>query len=915
MDEAAEVPFVGRQNELGVLQQALADAGCGDPRLVLVEGEAGIGKTALMRTFLDRNPGVRHVWVSGDETEVALRFGVVDQLRAAIPSSPRDREVPATSPDSFVIGAELLEMLGSLQDDGPLVVVVDDLHWADQDSSRALLFWLRRLRQDHVLVLCAARPHVSDVLGDSWARLIADNARSRRVRVSGLNAAEVGVLAQRDGEALPAAAAERLRSHTAGNPLYVAGLLAELPAESLRDPTGSLPAPHSYAATVLARTARLSADARELISAAAVLGVRAPLAHAVATSGLRDADSALDEAVAQQLLSAGVRAGIKEVGFAHPLVRAAVYDDLSPTRRRALHLAAARVLAPTAGLAHRVAASDGLDTALADELADSADLELDAGAVKDAAEHLFWSAGLEPDQTRAQTRLLRGVELLMVSGDLAGTQARASSVERLPDSDHKRYALAAIAASVGDLTAARAQFRVLATPEVARDEPILFSRITAGLACVAAVLGAADEAIEHARASLEIAGAPPTSRSVALQALAFGLAESGRIPDGLALLADVSHTARAPGAFEAELLMTRGMLRVWNGENAAAADDLRTVVRWAKLGYPLTSVPIAYTYLGEAEFGAGGWDDAITHAELAASLGHDLEHPWYLAQSHSLAARIYIRTGESEFAAAHADSARAAVRAAPHPIAEAHACVAAASVAAGLGEWDAALVALAPLRGELGDPVSDHPALTSWLLLEAEADLATGRVARAAGALDRLAARPAGTAQAGTEHRRLRARVLQASGDPAAALATLASGIDRADGTFASARLQLDHGRALLRAGARDDARAPLRTARRTAERLNARPLLDECDTALAECGVAEGPAADRPFGGLTNREQVVARLVTRGLTNREIAAELFVSAKTIEYHLGNIFAKLGISTRRELWRMRSAGDPLPARA
>jgi ATP/maltotriose-dependent transcriptional regulator MalT len=898
-----EVPFVGRRRELGVLQQALADAASGIPRLVLVEGDAGIGKTTLVRTFLQRNPDVAHVWASGDETELSLRLGVVDQIRASITSPPPHRSTVTRNPDSFAVGAELLEALGAVPDDQTLIVVVDDLHWADPDSTRALLFWLRRLGQDCVLVVCTARPHVTDTLGESWSRLLADTGRSRRTRMSGLSAAEVATLADHGGDSLPAAAAERLRSHTAGNPLYVAGLLAELPRASLCDSSTSLPAPHSYAATVLSRTAALSPAAQDLVAPAAVLGVRSPLPTALATAGTPDGSAVLDEAVTHQLLITKPRGAGREVSFRHPLVRAAVYDDLSPARRRALHLAAARVLPAASALAHRVAATDGLDEHLAAELADTADADLARGNAKDAAEHLFWSADLEPDPEHRQGRLLRGEELLLISGDVPGAQSHAGEIEALPDSDLKRYVLAALAAGLGDLAGARTQFRELASGTLRSAEPGLYARVTAGLSCVAAVVGDADEAIEQARASLGVPDPPATTSSIALQALAFGLAQYGRISAGLELLAGVSERARAPAPFGAELLLTRGMLRVWNGDSVAAVDDLQAVLRWAKVGHPVTSVVTAYGYLAEAEYHAGEWDEALAHAELASSLGHDLDHTWYLAYVHRIAAQIHIGMGNKEAAAAHADSAFAAVKATPHPVARAHAAIAAATVAAALDEWDGVLAALAPLRDELRPSVADHPALLPWRLLESEAHLAQGRVNRAGSVLDYVAQRPAGTQPVEAEYGRLRAKIRQASG--AESLTLLADALDRAlpDGdAFAVARLQLDLGRAQLAAGRANDARTPLTAARRRIAELSARPLLDECDIALAECGVAADPVARPAFDALTRREEVVARLVTRGMTNREIAAELYVTTKTIEYHVGNIFTKLGITTRRDLW-------------
>ena len=120
---------------------------------------------------------------------------------------------------------------------------------------------------------------------------------------------------------------------------------------------------------------------------------------------------------------------------------------------------------------------------------------------------------------------------------------------------------------------------------------------------------------------------------------------------------------------------------------------------------------------------------------------------------------------------------------------------------------------------------------------------------------------------------------------------------------FDQGRLQLERARVLFRTGGRDAALEQLQAARETAQTLNARPLLAACDETLAATGRDGAPDPPSPLNGLTRREQVVARMVGQGLTNREIAAELYVSSKTIEYHVGNIFAKLGIASRRELWR------------
>ena len=326
------------------------------------------------------------------------------------------------------------------------------------------------------------------------------------------------------------------------------------------------------------------------------------------------------------------------------------------------------------------------------------------------------------------------------------------------------------------------------------------------------------------------------------------------------------------------------------------------------------SPPAAYALLADAEFDLGEWDDAVNHAELAASLGRDLDHVWNLAYAHGIAARLYAFRGRFDFAATHVELARASARAVPSSVGRAHARIAAAAVALAGRDWGAAEDALAPLRDHLDADAHHHPALAGWLCLDAEASLAAGRTEQAGAALDRLAARAAGRPRTDTERLRLTAALHAAQGRSDAAQALLVDCLHRGSPPFACARAGLDLGRLRLAAGQRAAARRPLADARGVLARLEAGSLLAQCDEALADCGIPDAPALEQRLDGLTSREQIVARLVMRGLTNREVAAELFVSAKTIEYHLRNIFAKLGVSTRRELRRAADPDDRFPAR-
>ncbi|MGH3856702.1 MAG: ATP-binding protein [Pseudonocardiaceae bacterium] len=153
LEPARSRPFVGRARETALLSDALRQAREGRPQVVLVQGPAGIGKSALMRTAIARAGDARVLWAGGDETEEGLALGVVDQLVAGIsplPTALAGIRDPGRELDLFTVGAALLELLGELQDGGPVVLAVDDAHWADSASLHALVFCLRRLRADRV---------------------------------------------------------------------------------------------------------------------------------------------------------------------------------------------------------------------------------------------------------------------------------------------------------------------------------------------------------------------------------------------------------------------------------------------------------------------------------------------------------------------------------------------------------------------------------------------------------------------------------------------------------------------------------------------------------------------------------------------------------------------------------------------
>ena len=736
--------FVGRGAELALLDRTLREVQAGRSAIVAVQGEPGIGKTRLLHRFAAEAPDVEVLWASGDEAEMSLDYGIAEQLWAGLPAGLGFGGPPLTAgaaaTGGFAVGAALLDLLGALQQRGTVAIIVDDLQWADLPSARALLFALRRLRQDNILVLLASRPHSLARLGDSWSRLLAE--RARRIRLHGLTPPDLQPLARALlGMELALAARERLCEHTGGNPLYVRALLEELPATALADQSRALPAPHSYSAIVLTRVAQLSHSAQDLLAAASVIGVRSSLPVAAAAAGIGDPVAAFDEACAAGLVTQAVRAGTGAISFSHPLIRAAIYGDLPLGRRRYLHLAAAARLTGPEALFHRVAATHGTDDQLSAELAALADGDIAAGELPKAAQHLLSAARLSPDPAASEERLLRAVELLLVAGE-ASARDHVDAVRSCRDGPHQRFVMAVLTATAGQLGEAVAQLEHLATGPHLHHGSALSGRVAAALAFLSSMQGRGPEAVDWANQALMTAGDDPTTSLTARQVLASALAMADRTVDALTLLAPLSPGRISPGPYEPELVTTRGALKASIGDYAGASQDLEAVVRWARAGAPLRSLPDAYSALSQAEYGLGEWDNAATHAELAVSLARDLGHFWFLAQAHKVAVDVYAARGEWEFATEHVAAARQAARHIDVPGQQAAASVAEAALAWAQGNWQGVLGALAPLRQENLAALTRNFDPFTWRLQQTEALLGVGLPDQAAQVLDEVEAAP-----------------------------------------------------------------------------------------------------------------------------------------------------------------------------
>jgi DNA-binding CsgD family transcriptional regulator len=904
--------FVGRLEELSLLRAALDEVRGGSPRFVLVEGASGIGKTALLQRFLADAGDLRVLRAGGEHEEHLLPYGVAEQLaRSALVPLPEELatlgQTSIQSPETFTVGAALVDLLGRLQAHGPVAVVVDDVQWADRPSLLALLFALRRLQADRVLGILATRDEGAD-LPEGLRRLFTGE-RGVALRLRGLDATELQELAAGIiAECLPVELAEQLRDHSGGNPLHVRALLEELPLERLRRATDvPLPSPRSFSVQVLSRLAGCPAATRRLVVAASVLGLQCPLRLAQRLAEIEDPLTALEGAMSARLLEPRDLESEHDIAFPHALTRAAVYHDIGPAHRAVLHLRAAELIGEeSASLFHRSAAAFGEDEVLAGDLADYARREAARGATPRAAAAMLRASRLSPAGEGRERRLLESIDLLLVGGEVARAAGFADEVRGCVDGPYPRYLLGRLAFHSGHPV--EGEKLLLAAWEV-RDsggDRQLASKIASDIALVLVRRSRGPQLVTWARRALA-AAAGTSQQHAPWYTLAYGLAYAGRAEEGLSEIAFLPQRPRELTADDCQPLYARGLMRFMTDDLAGACDDFSALVPAAARWGPFMMQFASICFLGAVEYLLGAWDDAIAHATLATSLCEDADHVWTLSWTHATVAAPLAGRGDTAAAQSHADAAARYAQLIQDDNSVADVSIARAQIAAAQADHAAVIEALLPVqrmpeREGIDEPASRWP----WQELLAEALIGLRRLDEAEAVLvpfeERAAARGRHSAMANAS--RVRGNLEAARRRIDAAAAAFCAGHDHSRAVlipFDRARLEAAHGRFLRRIGKRAAAVTQLKAARDGFVQLGARPYLEAVDRELAVAGVtsAEGGAGIR--ASLTPQEVAVARRVAQGLSNREVAAQLVVSVNTVEYHLKNIYSKLEVGSRSQL--------------
>jgi DNA-binding CsgD family transcriptional regulator len=876
----AATACVGRDRELAELARRGAATATTGADLIAVLGEPGVGKSVLLRRLTEQHPGAVW-WAQAAAWESEIPGAVLQQLF--------QDDVPT---DPGAAASRIVDQVTERANGFPALIVIDDAEHSDRASLQALTTAVRRHRDLPLLAVFAV---------STRDRLVAELVSTEQ-HLPGLEAAAVAELAALRGRVLHPAMVEVLTRHTRGNPRDALALLDELPAWVWSRPDFPLPAPAHVVAEVRRQIEQCGPSGRALIEALAVLGDDESLGAAARLADLEDPLTAIDEAAAAGLLAVTPE---YQPRLGNSLIRAAVVDLMGVRAVSTAHRRAADIISdPVFRLRHRVAAAALPDADLADDVDRLARERGAEGAWAEAA-HLFRDASrLTPDPLLRDDRLTRSVDALVAAGDCIGAAALVPAIESLRETPLRNAVLAYLAIVRG--RAAEAEVRLARAWDIvnAERDPEKAALIAQRYVLHSLVRCRGDELVDWADRAIALAGddSPAGVEAAAIRGL--GLSASGKFRKASAAYDELSSRIRH-GAQAQRVTMGRGWLQLSQDDIDGARSSLEGAVAMAALGGSARITLWSLGWLARVQFLTGDWDRALHSVEqghaLAASSGIVLATPllaWTAAQVHAL-------HGEWEEAAAAVRAADAVTQ--DYQLMQIPTLLARAQIAEAEADYAKVRQVLNPLARITSGTALYEPGLWPWADVLATALVVDGQLDAADVFLRRHEERARGHRSATARLFAARGRLLGARGDLPAARRVFDEALALLDGLplrYELARVNFGYGQTLRRAGKRRDADAVISTARELYLSVGAHTYVRRCERELKAGGLHQlrGPRASVD---LTPQEEAVTSLVTQGLSNREVAAELYVSPKTVQYHLTRIYAKLGVRSRAELAALR----------
>jgi DNA-binding CsgD family transcriptional regulator len=906
--------LIGRDAERTRLRSLLDDARRGRGGAVVIHGEPGIGKTALLEDLRAASAGFRVLSARGVESESLLAFaGLADVLRPvldrrhALPPAQRAALEaamalgPPAVPDRFAAYAATLGLLTAAASEGPVAVLVDDVHWLDAPSQEALFFCARRLTDDPVAVVATSRDtalEASVPTGVPELRLEPlDEASARRL----LETAEAPVVEP---------VARILLREAGGNPLA----LVELPrALSVEERAGRTALPRllrpgeALVRSYRSRLSQLPGATRRAALLVAMSEDGAPdvLVAALAAVGLARDDLAAAEAAGLVRIAEG------SARMRHPVLRSVVREVAAPAERREAHRAIAGALDPETDAEvrawHLAEAALGPDEDVAGALERAAVAAAGRTAYAAAAAGMERAAGLSPDSRAATARRLKATELAMAAGRPAWSLALLDGIrEGGPAAAHLRGLVTLL---TGDLDAA---FEILVREgeRAAEQHPLAAAAMLADAVLTRTIAGDCYTALSIARRAFAVDPAGPARLPTLVGYLAGALVLRGQARAARPLLerfdlltSDVDMTSPA-----GQMVVLSASWRGWLGDYEATDARLE---QWIASGHASGAAGFLGFVLAfgcEMDLRLGRWARARSRGEESLALLAETGQLGPSGYAASCLASLEALLGLSEAARRRAGAVLEQAARLRIGSAETYARWALGLDALARGDPEVAASDLAPLEEHVARHGLAEPAAVPWQPDLVEAYVRVGRVGDARRVLATLSEQAHRTGGAWALAVTARCRGL------------IDDDIDRHFGEalvrhedvpmpFERARTALTYGSRLRRAGRRTEARTQLEGALATFDALGARPWSRQAREEIAASGARLRPrSGGRPGDELTARELQVALAVAEGATNREAAARLFLSEKTIERHLGSVYRKLGLRSRTELARRMVAG-------
>jgi DNA-binding CsgD family transcriptional regulator len=890
--------LIGRRPECARIDALLEAARRGRAGAFVLSGEPGIGKTALLDEACARAAGMRVLRVTGVESESALPFAALHSLLRPLLTllprleAPQERSLrlalaldDGDEPDLLAVSAGTLGVLAEAAAEHPLFVAVDDAHWLDAPSAEALAFAARRLAAEAVAFVVGARADEVTPFDHGLERL----------ELEPLERDDARELLRQRREAVPPEAVERMLDLADGNPLAV----LELPlAFAVELPEAETSAPLRLRRAFAARLESLAPPERQALLLAAAEPDPAAVRRAAEELGV--VSSALTGAEEAGL----VHVRPEGVAFRHPLVRSLAYASASPAERRAAHRALAHALPADADQDrrawHLAAAATERDETLAALLEETAARATQRGGHAAAARALERSARLTAERDAAARRLTRAARATFWAGDRGrALQLADEAFDSTEDVILRADALLERAAVVGPETPLGRERLEDMLDEIDNLDPV---RVTRLLQLLVSARGNA----------LDAAGAAALGRR--LEAVSREADEWWK-PRGLATAAAAFLSAGDGDGFErlfAELadddapLATVALDLIWAERYDVVRRALERTLSAGRSDGNRIRIVWNQACLAHLELRLGRLAQARAAAAESITVGDAQRLDGWAAIARAALAGVHAWQGNRVACTTLAEQAAAGARAIDAAADEFAAIAALGLLELGSREPDAAIDVLLPAAKRWAESSVVEPSSVPFVPDLVEAYAQVGETEHARRWLARF-----GAAAERSKRRWALAAVARCEGvlaeDSDGCFERALALLERSPLALERARTQLVYGEKLRRSGRRREARAHLQAAHAAFALVDATPWVERAAAEVRATGATVGSRAPDRMSQLTPQELQIAHLVAVGQTNKEIATQLYLSPKTIEYHLANTYRKLEVHSRVELTRVLAA--------